>query len=72
MTGAQASHLQTLSREAGEEFNETLTKAEASKWIEELQEKAGRGQSATDWDQPRQGLTLARSGRYRRLLATAR
>jgi len=34
--------LQTLCREAGEEFNENLSKAEASKKIEELQEKTGR------------------------------
>jgi uncharacterized damage-inducible protein DinB len=44
MTGAQASYLQTLSREAGEEFDETLTKADASKRIDELQQKTGRGQ----------------------------
>jgi hypothetical protein len=43
MTGAQASYLQTLSREAGEPFDENLTKAEASKRIEELQAKTGRG-----------------------------
>jgi Protein of unknown function (DUF3072) len=43
MTGAQASYLETLSREAGEPFDETLTKAQASKRIEELQEKTGRG-----------------------------
>ncbi len=43
MTGAQASYLQTLSQEAGEEFDETLTKAEASKRIDELQQKTGRG-----------------------------
>ena len=44
MTGAQASYLQTLSQEAGEEFDESLTKADASKRIEELQAKTGRGQ----------------------------
>ena len=44
MTGAQASYLQTLAREAGEDFDETLTKAEASKRIDELQQKTGRGQ----------------------------
>jgi hypothetical protein len=44
MTGAQASYLRTLSREAGEEFDEQLTKAEASKRIDELQERTGRGQ----------------------------
>ena len=43
MTGAQASYLETLSREAGEPFDEGLTKAEASKRIEELQKKTGRG-----------------------------
>ncbi|CAN5198748.1 DUF3072 domain-containing protein [soil metagenome] len=45
MTGAQASYLQTLSQEAGEPFDESLTKAEASKRIEELQRKTGRGQN---------------------------
>lgn len=43
MTGAQASYLSTLSEEAKEDFNENLTKAEASKKIEELQQKTGRG-----------------------------
>ncbi|AYL99473.1 DUF3072 domain-containing protein [Mucilaginibacter celer] len=43
MTGAQHSYLKTLSDEAGEEFDEALTKAEASKRIEELQHKTGRG-----------------------------
>jgi hypothetical protein len=44
MTGAQRSYLSTLSEEAGEDFNdENLTKAEASKRIDELQEKTGRG-----------------------------
>src|SRR5207237_10707150 len=43
MTGPQRSYLQTLCREAGEEFDETLTKAAASRKIEELQAKTGRG-----------------------------
>ena len=43
MTGAQQSYLKTLSDEAGEEFDETLSKAEASKRIDELQHKTGRG-----------------------------
>ncbi|MFV1919934.1 DUF3072 domain-containing protein [Sphingomonas sp. MJ1 (PH-R8)] len=43
MTGAQASYLQTLSVEAGEEFDQGLSKAEASKRIDALQEKTGRG-----------------------------
>ena len=43
MTGAQRSYLKTLSEEAHEPFDENLTKAEASKRIEELQQKPGRG-----------------------------
>lgn len=43
MTGAQASYLQTLSEEAGEEFDPELKKADASKKIDELQEATGRG-----------------------------
>jgi len=43
MTGAQKSYLKTLSDEAKEDFDENLTKAEASKRIEELQQKTGRG-----------------------------
>ncbi len=43
MTGAQKSYLSTLSEEAKEEFDENLTKAEASIKIDELQEKTGRG-----------------------------
>jgi len=43
MTGAQRSYLKTLSDETGETFDETLSKAAASKRIEELQKKTGRG-----------------------------
>jgi hypothetical protein len=43
MTGAQASYLETLSEEAGEDFDPKLSKADASKKIDELQEKTGRG-----------------------------
>ena len=43
MTGAQASYLQTLSEEAGEEFDPNLSKADASKRIDALQEQTGRG-----------------------------
>jgi hypothetical protein len=43
MTGAQRSYLKTLSEEAKVEFDENLTKAEASKRIDELQEQTGRG-----------------------------
>ena len=43
MTGAQHSYLKTLSDQAGEELDETLSKADASKRIEELQQQTGRG-----------------------------
>ena len=46
MTGAQASYLKTLSQEAGEAFDENLSKADASRRIEELQAKTGRGTSS--------------------------
>ena len=47
MTGAQRSYLKTLSEEAKVPFDESLTKAEASKRIDELQELTGRGKSKT-------------------------
>jgi hypothetical protein len=43
MTGAQKSYLKTLSGQAGEPFDESLNKADASKRIDELQDKTGRG-----------------------------
>jgi hypothetical protein len=43
MTGPQSSYLQTLCREAGESFDPTLTKAQASERIEQLQSATGRG-----------------------------
>lgn len=43
MTGAQKSYLTTLCEEAGEEMDETLSKADASRRIDELQHKTGRG-----------------------------
>jgi hypothetical protein len=46
MTGPQRSYLQTLCREAKEDFDDSLTKAEASKKIDELQAKTGRGKSS--------------------------
>ena len=45
MTGPQASYLQTLCQEAGEEFDPGLTKAQASERIDELQATTGRGGS---------------------------
>ena len=44
MTGPQASYLKTLGREAEEEVDLSMTKAEASKKIDELQHKTGRGE----------------------------
>ena len=42
MTGAQASYLETLARQAGEDVEEAdLTKAQASEKIDELRQKAG-------------------------------
>ena len=45
MTGAQASYLKTLCEQAGtpEVFNDALTKAEASKMIDDMREKAKVG-----------------------------
>jgi hypothetical protein len=42
MTGAQASYLKTLSQETGEEFDPNLSKAEASKRIDELKSRDPR------------------------------
>ena len=45
MTGPQESYLSTLAQEAGEEPPPPdLTKAEASRRIDELQDRTGRGQ----------------------------
>ncbi len=46
MTGAQASYLQTLARQAGEDAPPAdLTKAKASERIDELRAKAGLSQN---------------------------
>ena len=42
MTDAQRSYLETLCRETGEEFDGTLSKADASKRIDELRERSPR------------------------------
>lgn len=42
MTDAQRSYLETLCRETGEVFDGTLSKADASKRIEELRERSPR------------------------------
>jgi hypothetical protein len=43
MTGPQESYLRTLAQEAGVAVPDGLTKADASKRIDELQERTGRG-----------------------------
>ena len=48
MTGAQRSYLKTLSEEAHVDFDENLTKAEASRRIDELQQQTGRGRERQD------------------------
>jgi hypothetical protein len=42
-TGAQESYLRTLATEAHEDVPEGLSKADASRKIDELQERTGRG-----------------------------
>jgi Protein of unknown function (DUF3072) len=42
-TGAQESYLHTLASEAHEDVPDELSKADASRMIDELQEKTGRG-----------------------------
>lgn len=48
MTGAQRSYLKTLSDEAGVEMEDNLTKAEASRRIDTLQQETGRGLENAD------------------------
>jgi hypothetical protein len=43
-TAAQQSYLSTLAREAGTEVPDRMSKRDASKMIDELQERTGRGQ----------------------------
>jgi hypothetical protein len=50
MTDAQASYLRTLSDEAHQPFDPDLTKAEASKRIDELQSVTGRGRTHREPD----------------------
>jgi hypothetical protein len=44
MTGAQKSYLKTLCEETKQPFDEHLTKAQASKRIDELRRLSGRGE----------------------------
>jgi hypothetical protein len=50
MTGPQASYLETLAHQAGEEPPKDLTKSQASRAIDDLQQKAGR-RSGAELDQ---------------------
>jgi hypothetical protein len=43
MTGPQGSYLHTLAQEAGHDVPDDLSKADASKMIDELQAETGRG-----------------------------
>ena len=53
MTGAQRSYLKTLCEEAKQPFDENLSKAQASRRIDELQAITGRGQKGSDQDEGR-------------------
>ncbi len=59
MTGAQKSYLKTLSEQAHVDFDENLTKADASRRIDELQQQTGRGREGqgapTSGNGPRRG-----------------
>lgn len=59
MTGAQRSYLKTLCEEARQPFDENLSKAEASRRIDELQAITGRGQHARGGDQDEGRSTAA-------------
>lgn len=43
ITAPQRSYLETLARQAGQDVDLDITKAEASEMIEQLQEQTGRG-----------------------------
>ncbi|PXY17600.1 DUF3072 domain-containing protein [Prauserella sp. PE36] len=43
VTGPQESYLRTLAQEAGEDVPDRLSKAEASRLIDELRQRTGRG-----------------------------
>lgn len=64
MTGAQRSYLKTLCEEAKEDFDENLTKADASKRIDELQEKTGRGQQKHESGSAPQEKAVAQESGY--------
>ena len=53
MTGAQRSYLKTLCEEAKVEFDDSLSKADASRRIDELQQRTGRGTHGARHDEGR-------------------
>jgi hypothetical protein len=48
MTDAQRSYLETLAQDTGENVDDTLTKAEASKRIDELRDRSPRVAKGSD------------------------
>ena len=60
MTDAQRSYLETLCRETGEEFDQSLSKADASKLIDELCE---RHHGSRRNDSPTQEEMMAKTNR---------
>lgn len=64
MTGAQRSYLKTLSEEAKVPFDDKLSKADASRRIDELQKTTGRG--ADSWDRAGNEEGRDREGEGRR------
>jgi hypothetical protein len=62
MTGAQRSYLKTLSEEAKVPFDDRLTKAEASKRIDELQANPGRGKPQKNDTKPSGHITTDPTG----------
>jgi hypothetical protein len=63
MTGAQRSYLKTLSEEARQPFDDSLTKAQASQRIDELQAITGRGAHGGKPEQPGAGAPPADGSR---------
>src|SRR4029079_12865486 len=62
MTGAQKAYLKTLSEEAHVDFDETLTKTGASRRIDELRQRTGRGRPAAAKDEPANPGSAGASG----------
>lgn len=71
MTGAQRSYLKTLSEEAKEPFDETLSKAAASRRIDELQERTGRGMNTRQPAQQQAGTPAGQEPQSREPQAQA-